>query len=131
MTRAERPPRVAVVRVYDDHAGDDDVRYRVLVDRLWPRGVSKATAVLDEWNVDVAPSTDLRRWYGHDPAKFTEFARRYRAELAHAPASQAVAHLLDVAGAHDVALVTATRDVEHSGARVLGDHLTRRLKAGR
>jgi uncharacterized protein YeaO (DUF488 family) len=131
VTRAERPTRVAVVRVYDDQAGDDADRYRVLVDRLWPRGVTKAIAALDEWNVDVTPSAELRRWYGHDPARFTEFARRYRAELARPPASQAVAHLLDVAGDHDVALVTATRDVEHSGARVLCDHLTRRLQAGR
>jgi uncharacterized protein YeaO (DUF488 family) len=122
------------VRVYDEHdAGDGDGDgdpYRVLVDRLWPRGVAKAAAGLDEWNVDVAPSADLRRWYGHDPSKFVEFARRYRSELARPPAAQAVAHLLDVARARAVALVTATRDVELSGARVLCDHLTRPLEDG-
>jgi uncharacterized protein YeaO (DUF488 family) len=118
------------VRVYDDHHTGDGGPYRVLVDRLWPRGVAKAAAGLDEWNVDVAPSADLRRWYGHEPSRFIEFARRYRIELAHPPASQAVAHLLEVARARSVALVTATRDVEHSGARVLSDHLTRLLEAG-
>ena len=72
-------PEVRVRRVYDEPAGDDGAR--VLVDRLWPRGLTKARADLTEWCKEVAPSTELRRWYGHDPAKFNEFARRYRAEL--------------------------------------------------
>ena len=63
--------------------------YRVLVDRLWPRGITKAEAALDEWLKDVAPSTELRRWYGHDVERFDEFARRYRAELRRPPASVA------------------------------------------
>jgi uncharacterized protein YeaO (DUF488 family) len=66
-------------RVYEAPADDDG--YRVLVDRLWPRGLSRSRARLDEWAKDVAPSADLRRWYGHDPDKFDEFARRYRGEL--------------------------------------------------
>lgn len=95
----------------------------MLIDRLWPRGVSKHAAALDEWMRDAAPSTELRRWYGHDPAKFAEFARRYRDELGEKPGATAVARLLDLARSQPIALVTATRDVEHSGARVLLDHL--------
>jgi uncharacterized protein YeaO (DUF488 family) len=70
---------VCVRRVYDKAEDRDGVR--VLVDRIWPRGVSRATAALNEWCKDVSPSTELRKWYSHDPAKFEEFARRYRAEL--------------------------------------------------
>jgi uncharacterized protein YeaO (DUF488 family) len=100
----------------------------VLVDRLWPRGVNKATAALDEWMKDVAPSADLRRWYGHDPARFEAFARRYRRELGRPPAATAVERLIELATANEVTLLTATRDVEHSGARVLQEHLTARTK---
>jgi uncharacterized protein YeaO (DUF488 family) len=117
-----------VVRAYDDI---DRGRYRVLVDRLWPRGVRKEDAAIDEWAKDVAPSTELRRWYGHDPAKFPEFERRYRAELGRSPAAEAVARLLAQAERSPVDLVTATRDVEHSGAQVLYDHLTGRSAPAR
>jgi uncharacterized protein YeaO (DUF488 family) len=113
-------PQFEICRAYDDVPAD---RQRVLVDRLWPRGVRKDEASIDEWLKDAAPSTELRRWYGHDPAKFAEFARRYRGELAETPALEAVAHLLALSEAGTVALVTATRDVEHSGALVLHDHL--------
>jgi len=111
-----------VRRVYDANDGG----YRVLVDRLWPRGISRARADLDEWLKDVAPSGELRQWYGHDVERYAEFARRYRAELRRPPASTAVAHLLERARSEPVTLVTATRDVEHSGAHVLHDHLRRR-----
>jgi uncharacterized protein YeaO (DUF488 family) len=114
-------PRVDIVRAYDQAAAG---RRRVLIDRLWPRGVSKERARIDEWMKDAAPSTELRRWYGHDPAKFAEFARRYCEELQRPPASDAVARLRELTDARAVSLVTATRDVEHSGARVLRDHLT-------
>ena len=67
-------------RVYDDPSPEDGTR--VLVDRIWPRGLAKARAGIDEWARAVAPSTELRRWYGHDPARFEEFRRRYQAELA-------------------------------------------------
>lgn len=106
--------------MYDASAPD---RRRILVDRLWPRGLTKAAAAIDEWRRDVAPSTELRRWYAHEPEKYPEFARRYRDELASPPGSEAVAHLFDLATSHPIALVTATRDVEHSGAQVLLDHL--------
>jgi uncharacterized protein YeaO (DUF488 family) len=113
-------------RVYDDRHPEEGGGYRVLVDRLWPRGISKTDAALDEWLKDAAPSTDLRRWYGHDVARFKEFVRRYRAELRRPPASVAVDHLLDLGGREAIILLTATADVGHSGAKVLLDHLTRR-----
>lgn len=102
-------------RVYDDQGAG----HRVLVDRLWPRGVTKAEAALAEWMRDVAPSTELRRWYGHRRDRFDEFARRYRAELRRPPWSTAVARLVDLVRSGPITLVTATRDVEHSGAHVL------------
>lgn len=111
---------VRVVRVYDDEAGDGT---RVLVDRVWPRGISKDTARLDLWLKDVAPSTELRRWYGHDPAAFTEFRRRYEAELAEPPARDALRRLGELADQGPLTIVTSTRDVPHSHAAVLADLL--------
>jgi len=107
-------------RIYD---ADDSGGYRVLVDRLWPRGISKEHAAIDEWVKDVAPSPDLRRWYGHDPEKFDEFARRYSAELAEPGPAGIVDRLRDQARSGPVVLLTATRDVDHSAARVLHDRL--------
>jgi uncharacterized protein YeaO (DUF488 family) len=113
--------RFTIRRIYDrDQAGEG---YRVLVDRLWPRGISKSDAAVDEWAKDVAPSSALRRWYGHDPARFEDFARRYRDELGKGAAAEAVRRLRALAQAGPVTLITATRDVEHSGARVLNDLL--------
>jgi uncharacterized protein YeaO (DUF488 family) len=117
-------------RVYD-LSDRDDASYRVLVDRLWPRGVTKADAALDEWLKDAAPSTELRRWYGHDVQRFEDFARRYRAELRRPPASVALKHLTEVARREPVTLLTATHDVEHSGARVLQNRLTSRASRSR
>jgi uncharacterized protein YeaO (DUF488 family) len=114
---------VELRRIYDG-AGQDHAGYRVLVDRLWPRGITKADAALDEWLKDAAPSTELRRWYGHDVRRFDEFARRYRAELRRPPASIAVARLIERARTETITLLTATRDVEHSGARVLHQLVT-------
>lgn len=110
---------VRVVRVYDDPDPSDGAR--VLVDRIWPRGVSKEAAQLHSWLKDVAPTTELRRWYGHDPARFAEFRRRYEAELAEAPA--ALDELRALAANEQVTLVTATKDVQHSQAAVLADVL--------
>jgi uncharacterized protein YeaO (DUF488 family) len=100
---------------------------RVLVDRLWPRGVKKAEARLDDWLKDAAPSTELRRWYGHDPGRFDEFARHYRDELKRPPGTNAIEHLLELSNSGPVILLTATRDLDHSGAQVLLDHLNSRL----
>ncbi|MEO8697588.1 MAG: DUF488 family protein [Acidimicrobiales bacterium] len=118
---------IRIRRVYDDddRSGED---YRVLVDRLWPRGITKADAALDEWLKDVAPSTELRRWYGHDVGRFREFANRYRAELRRPPASAAVDRLVEIARTKTVTVLTATRDVEYSGARVLEAHINRCAK---
>lgn len=116
------PGSFDVRKVYDHDVGDEagaSDRYRVLVDRLWPRGVARATLALDEWCRDVAPTTELRRWYAHEVSRFDEFARRYVAELRGAPASDAVARLRAIAADHTVVLLTATRDVGHSGAEVL------------
>lgn len=115
-------PELEIIRVYDTARSGS---YRVLVDRLWPRGISKQQAGLDEWMKDVAPSASLRRWYAHEPSKFETFAERYQAELGSEPASSAVARLRALAKSRAVSLVTATRDVEHSGARVLYDHVRR------
>jgi uncharacterized protein YeaO (DUF488 family) len=109
-------PNFEVQRVYDE---DQCSGYRVLVDRLWPRGVSKEKAALDEWAKDVAPSDALRRWYGHEPDKFAEFARRYRAELDETSGKEGIARLRATSKKKPVVLLTATRDVEHSGAAVL------------
>src|SRR3546814_14055624 len=104
-----------LLRIYDEPDGG----YRVRVDRLWPRGVSKAEASLDEWLKDVAPSTELRRWYGHDVARFDEFAHRYRAELQLPHALDAVRHLLELAQAGPPTLPPAPPHGEPSAAPVL------------
>ena len=122
-------PSPILKRVYDPISDTDGTR--ILVDRLWPRGSTLADAALDEWLRDAAPSTDLRRWYGHDVARFDEFARRYRAELRRPPASDVVRHLTELARIGTLTLLTATRDVEHSGALVLRDHLTSRSSRSR
>jgi uncharacterized protein YeaO (DUF488 family) len=114
---AGRRGRFEVRRIYD--ADPADGAHRVLVDRLWPRGIAKAKAPIDEWAKDLAPSTELRRWYGHEPDKYDEFARRYRQELRSAPGRDEVARLRSLAKTKRVALITATRDVEHSAATVL------------
>lgn len=108
-------------RIYDPPARSDGVR--VLVDRVWPRGVRKQDAHLDEWLRDVAPSTELRRWYAHQPERFAEFRRRYLAELRESPQRQAANHLRSIARHDDLTLLTATRDVEHSQAAVLAEWL--------
>lgn len=113
--------RVSVRRAYDEPSADDGTR--VLVDRVWPRGLTKKAARLDEWDKDVAPSTELRKWYGHDPAKFAEFRRRYRAELRRLPGRDALDSLRTLAGHEALTLLTATKDVEHSQAVVLAELL--------
>jgi len=115
-------PDVRVRRVYEEPQPDDGTR--VLVDRLWPRGVSKARAALDEWCKDVAPSDELRKWYGHDPARFEEFARRYRRELVDPGRAEALAHLRALASDGPVTLLTATKQTAISEAAVLAAVLT-------
>jgi uncharacterized protein YeaO (DUF488 family) len=112
---------VRVRRVYDPPEPADG--QRVLVDRLWPRGLSKSAAALDEWVKAVAPSDELRRWYGHEPSKFPAFQERYQAELQAPERADALAHLRHLAGSGPLTLLTATRDVEHSQAAVLAARL--------
>jgi uncharacterized protein YeaO (DUF488 family) len=101
------------------------------VDRLWPRGVRKDAGRFDEWAKDVAPSSELRTWYGHDPAKFGEFCRRYTAELAQGAPRVALDHLAALTAAGPVTLLTATRDVDHSEAVVLAQLLRQQLSGER
>jgi uncharacterized protein YeaO (DUF488 family) len=110
-------PDVRVRRVYDEPATGDGTR--VLVDRVWPRGLRKDAAALDEWVKDAAPTTELRKWYAHDPAKFDEFCRRYAAELTGPVQRTALGKLRALASGKPLTLLTATKDVEHSQAAVL------------
>jgi len=95
----------------------------VLVDRLWPRGLSRSDAALDEWCREVAPSTELRTWYGHDPARFEEFRRRYLAELEDPERVAALDRLRGRAGGAPLTLLTATRQVGLSAAAVVAEAL--------
>ena len=113
---------VEIARVYDLADGPQRDR-RVLVDRLWPRGLRKDEAPFGTWAKDVAPSTELRTWYGHDPDRFAEFGERYRRELAEPPARAALEELRGLAGRGGVVLVTATKDVDRSAAAVLRELL--------
>lgn len=112
---------VRVRRIYDEAASADG--HRVLVDRLWPRGVRKADADLDDHLTDVAPSNDLRQWYGHDPDRFDEFRQHYLAELDAEPAASHLATLVGYARQGRLTLLTATKDVEHSHATVLAERI--------
>lgn len=112
---------VTFKRVQDEAGHNDGTR--VLVDRVWPRGVSKADAQLDDWSKDVAPSTDLRKWFGHDPEKFEEFARRYRQELDTDEGREALDRLRATVTGKRLTLLTATKDVEHSQVVVLAELL--------
>lgn len=123
VTPPRRLPRFDIRRIYDRA---DSSHYRVLVDRLWPRGIRKEDALLDEWAKNLAPTTDLRRWYGHDTTKFIEFRRRYGDELDRPSARTDIDRLLGIATERTVVLVTSTRDIEHSGAEVLRQYLTER-----
>jgi uncharacterized protein YeaO (DUF488 family) len=113
--------QVQVRRIYEE-PGDRDGK-RILVDGLWPRGVPKAEARLDEWLRPIAPSSALRTWYRHAPERFGEFARRYRAELAEPARAAALDHLRELSDAGPVTLLTATKAAEISQAAVLRDLL--------
>jgi uncharacterized protein YeaO (DUF488 family)/DNA-binding MarR family transcriptional regulator len=112
--------------VYDPPGEDDGCR--VLVDRLWPRGVRKDAESVEQWSVDVAPSSQLRRWYGHKAERFGEFAERYRGELRSGQASQSLDRLGDLARNGPLTLLTASRDVAHSGAAILAEEIQHRAQ---
>jgi uncharacterized protein YeaO (DUF488 family) len=126
--RPSRPKRrassIAIKRAYDKPSAKDGVR--ILIDRLWPRGLSKAKLKIDAWPRELTPSTDLRKWYGHEPARFAEFRRRYRAELAeHAKELDAVRTMVK---GRSATLITATREVDLSHAAVMRGILRRKTK---
>ncbi|HJT20333.1 MAG TPA: DUF488 domain-containing protein [Nitrospira sp.] len=106
-------------RAYEPASPDDGMR--ILVDRLWPRGVSKEEAALDEWEKDIAPSAALRKWFGHDPERWPEFQRRYRAELHRH--IETLDRLRALARKRTVTLVYSAHDEEHNDAIVLKDVL--------
>jgi uncharacterized protein YeaO (DUF488 family) len=112
-----------IKRIYEQPSEGDG--YRVLVDRLWPRGVSKKDARLDEWCKEIAPSTELRKWFDHDPEKFEEFANWYKGELTQK--EKLVSHLLDVAATQQVTLLYAAKDEKHNHALVLKQFLNEQL----
>ncbi|WP_231920094.1 DUF488 domain-containing protein [Microlunatus soli] len=114
--------RVQIRRIYDPPADGDG--HRVLVDRLWPRGISKERARLDQWCKEIAPSTELRKWYGHDPDSYDDFAERYRAELEEPERAALLADLRAMAAQSTLTLLTATKRPEISEAQVLKDLLT-------
>jgi uncharacterized protein YeaO (DUF488 family) len=112
-------PRIALKRIYEPPSPTDG--RRILVDRLWPRGVSKAKAHIDVWMKDVAPSTELRRWFDHRPERWPEFRRRYVDELKSNPELRT---LRDMAAAEPVTLLYAARDTTHNEAVVLAEQLS-------
>jgi len=109
--------RIAIKRAYEPAAKSDG--RRILVDRLWPRGVKREFAAIDEWMKDVAPSTELRRWFAHDPAHWKEFIQRYRKELASPAAEAAMERLRKLASDRKVTLVYAAADSEYNNAVAL------------
>ncbi|WP_445343831.1 DUF488 domain-containing protein [Bifidobacterium sp. ESL0819] len=116
--------QVDIKRVYEQAADEDGVR--ILVDRLWPRGVSKQRAALSGWLKDIAPSPDLRRWWHHDPDRFEDFARRYRTELDENPALE---DLLSIVREHDrTTLVYAAKDPAVNHALILRDYIRQALE---
>jgi len=106
-------------RAYEKPARADG--YRVLVDRIWPRGISKAAAKIDGWQKEIAPSTGLRKWFGHDPDRWLEFKRRYFAELE--ARHEALAKLRELATGGTITLVFGAKDTEHNQAVALKEYL--------
>lgn len=117
-------PKIVIKRIYEEPTNSDG--QRVLVDRLWPRGVRKSEAALDDWMKEVAPSAELRTWFAHDPKRFDEFAQRYEAELADDELADEVEKLLELVHDHDrVTLVYAAKDEHHNHAVILQEYLRR------
>jgi uncharacterized protein YeaO (DUF488 family) len=112
-------------RVYDPPSKSDG--YRILVERLWPRGLTKERAAVDLWMKEIAPSPELRKWFGHDPAKWDEFSQRYLHELK--KNKEATDRLSELVESHDpITFVYAARDEQHNSARLLKEFMERHLK---
>jgi uncharacterized protein YeaO (DUF488 family) len=114
---------VKLKRVYDPVSRGDG--YRVLVERLWPRGIRKQDLPLDAWEKEIAPSQELRQWFGHDPDRWSEFKRRYRKELKQGPAPERLRALAERSVTRSVTLVFSSHDTEHNNAVVLKEELDR------
>lgn len=112
---------ILIKRAYESPARGDGVR--ILVDRLWPRGLRKNDARFDQWRKDLSPSTGLRQFYAHRPERFVEFKKRYRTELRRKEAVAAISEIIDLSHRRPVTLLTASRDLDHSEAAVLAGHL--------
>jgi uncharacterized protein YeaO (DUF488 family) len=130
-SRSARPSRqkrrtssIAIKRAYDKPSPQDGVR--ILIDRLWPRGLSKPKLKIDAWPRELTPSTDLRKWYGHEPARFAEFRRRYRTELAER--AKELGALRAMVRGRAATLITATREVDLSHAAVMREIMQRKTK---
>lgn len=117
---------ICVKRIYEPAVPQDGQRY--LVDRLWPRGIKKENLKIDGWNKDVAPSDELRHWFGHDPEKWCDFNERYFKELDAKP--EAWRPLLEVARKGDVTLLFSTKELKHNNAVSLRAYLEKQLKMG-
>lgn len=115
-----------IKRAYEKKESTDG--RRILIDRLWPRGLTKAEAEIDEWIKELSPSSQLRKWYGHDPEKWAEFKKRYVRELSSADKKDLLDDLAREASHRNVTLVYGARNTEHSDARVLEGLLKRRMK---
>tara|TARA_R100001369_G_C3314735_1_gene167897 strand:+ start:133 stop:483 length:351 start_codon:yes stop_codon:yes gene_type:complete len=111
--------KIQVKRIYEDAANRDG--HRVLVDRVWPRGVSKEDAHLDDWNKDIAPSTDLRKWFDHKEDRFSEFKKRYKKELS--KHKDSLKEIASIAKGKQVTLLYGAKDEKHNQAVVLKEYL--------
>jgi uncharacterized protein YeaO (DUF488 family) len=111
---------IKIKRIYDEATPADG--YRVLVDRVWPRGMKKESAAIDEWAKDIAPSTELRKWFNHDPERWAEFQKKYKAELKKNPALESFTASLK--GKKTVTLIYSAKDEEHNQAVVLQHYLS-------
>ena len=130
MTKRIPPNHVKLKRAYEPVSADDGTR--ILIDRLWPRGVKTADAAIDQWIKDVAPSTSLRKWFGHDPERWAEFRRRYAAEVQQHP--ERLTTLRTLARQGPITLVFSARDELHNDAvalrdLLLGDNMKRKAEA--
>lgn len=126
MARTSRP-RLQVRRVYDPPARSDGCR--VLVDRIWPRGLSKEAAKLDAWIKDVAPSSELRKWFGHEPSRWVSFKHKYFRELDER--GEALAQLLEACSARTLTLLFAAKDSAHNNAVALKEYLDAQIQSRR
>jgi uncharacterized protein YeaO (DUF488 family) len=115
-----------IKRAYDKPESADGKR--ILIDRLWPRGISKADARIDEWLKDLGPSTDLRKWFGHDPEKWEEFRKRYIKELSAPDKSMLLEKIARTAEHGSITLIYSAKDTEHSDVKVLEDLINKMMK---